>query len=61
MKKEYIIPKTNVFFGEVAVMLSISGNDGDGNQYTKEFNADGMDNEDVADEIWNSKPKKTIT
>lgn len=52
MKKEYIIPKTNVFFGEVAVMLSISGNDGDGNQYTKEFNADGMDDEDVVDEIW---------
>jgi len=52
MKKEYIIPETKVFFGEVSVMLSISGKDGDGNQFAKEFDMDDLDNEDVKDEIW---------
>ena len=52
MKKEYIIPETKVFFGEVTVMLSISGNDGDGNQFAKEFDMDDMDGEDFKDEIW---------
>ncbi|MBR4129504.1 MAG: hypothetical protein IKU02_01105 [Bacteroidaceae bacterium] len=50
MKKKYIIPETKVFFGEVTVMLSISGNDGDGNQFAKEFD---WDDEDVQDDIWN--------
>jgi hypothetical protein len=43
MKKEYIIPETKEYNVDVLLMLNTSDNEGDGNQLSKEFDADDED------------------
>ena len=43
MKKEYIIPDTKEQNVDVLLMLNTSDNEGDGNQFSKEFDADDED------------------
>ena len=40
MKKKYIIPETKEYNVDVLLMLNTSDTEGDGNQFSKEFDAD---------------------
>ena len=43
MKKEYISPETKEYNVDVLLMLNTSDGEGDGNQFSKEFDADDED------------------
>ena len=43
MKKEYIIPETKEYHVDILLMLGVSDKEGDGNQFSKEYDADDED------------------